>query len=91
MLGASQGGGKNLKGGMCIADVEELFVDYRISSNAFHTQIYSPSYSVCTQSGLNVYCVRPRIVYAQCSKRCARAIVICKDNSLSGKVSFKKM
>ena len=28
------------------------------------------------QSGLNVYCVRPRIVFARCSKRCTRAIVI---------------
>ena len=42
------------------------------------------------KSGLNVYCVRPRIVFARCSKRCARAIVIRKDNSLSGKVSIKR-
>ena len=42
------------------------------------------------QSGLNVYCVRPRIVFARCSKRCARAIVIRKDNLLSGKVSIKR-
>ena len=42
------------------------------------------------QSGLNVYCVRPRIVFARGSKRCARAIVIRKDNSLSGKVSIER-
>ena len=35
-------------------------------------------------SGLNVYCFRPRIVLAPYSKRCARAIVIRKDNSLLG-------
>ena len=43
------------------------------------------------QSGLNVYCVRPRIVFARCSKHCARAIVIRQDNSLSGKVSIKRI
>ena len=42
------------------------------------------------QSGLNVYCVRPRIVFTRCSKCCACAIVIRKDNPLSGKVSFNR-
>ena len=42
------------------------------------------------QSGLNIYCIRARVVFAQCSKLCARAIVIRKDNSLSGKVSTKR-
>ena len=41
-------------------------------------------------SGLNVYCVRPLIVFARCSKRCARAIVIRKDNPLSGNVSVNR-
>ena len=62
----------------------------------YFLECFSPSNCIrllivfAQQSGLNVYCVRPRIVFARCSKRCARAIVIRKDNLLSGKVSFKR-
>ena len=57
----------------------------------YFLECFSPSNCIrllivfAQQSGLNVYCVRPRIVFARCSKRYARAIVIRKDNSLSGK------
>ena len=62
----------------------------------YFLECFSPSNCIrplilfAQQSGLNVYCVRPRIVFARCSKRCARAIVIRKDNPLSGKVSFNR-
>ena len=59
----------------------------------YFLEYFSPSNGIrllivfAQQSGLNGYCVRPRIVFARCSKCCARAIVIRKDNLLSGKVS----
>ena len=62
----------------------------------YFLECFSPSNCIrplivfAQQSGMNVYCVRPHIVFAQCSKRCARAIVIRKDNPLSGKVSFNR-
>ena len=52
-----------------------------------HPNCIRPLKVFAQQSGLNVYCVRPRIVFARCSKRCSRAIVIGKDNPLSGKIS----
>ena len=62
----------------------------------YFLECFSPSNCIrplivfAQQSGLNVYCVRPHIVFARCSKRCARAIVIRKDNPLSGKVSINR-
>ena len=62
----------------------------------YFLECFSPSNCIrplivfAQQSGLNVYCVRPRIVFARCSKCCACAIVIRKDNPLSGKVSFNR-
>ena len=62
----------------------------------YFLECFSPSNCIrllivfAQQSGLSVYCVRPRIVFARCSKRCTHAIVIRKDNSLSGKVSIKR-
>ena len=40
----------------------------------FAGEKHSRKYGNSQQSGLNVYCVRPRIVFAWCRKRCARAI-----------------
>ena len=56
----------------------------------FALKLYSPSYSVRTTVWPECLLLRPRIVFPMCSKRCARAIVIRKDNLLSGKVSFKR-
>ena len=45
----------------------------------YFLECFSPSNCIrplivfAQQSGLNVYCVCPRIVFARCSKRCARA------------------
>ena len=67
-----------------------------INGVPYFLECFSPSNCIrplivfAQQSGLNVYCVRPHIVFARCSKRCARAIVIRKDNPLSGKVSINR-
>ena len=69
---------------------------YRAPGIPYFLECFSPSNCIrplivfAQQSGLNVYCVRPRIVFARCSKCCACAIVIRKDNPLSGKVSFNR-
>ena len=83
--------------GLSLCHNEAINVVYFLLYLPYFLECFSPSNCIrpfivfTQQSGLNVYCVHPHIVFARCSKCCARVIVIRKDNSLSGKVSITEI